>query len=97
MKSSPGLRAIYNNLRANPGPAPRKSSVAQPKSTYSASGNPALDLAIRIDSTVRKAAPDAWRGIHAREQVVKAALNEVLHDFDEVERVFLIVKAQAEY
>lgn len=41
--------------------------------------------------------PDGWRGIQAREQVIKAALYEVLKDVAEVERIFRIVKQQTEY
>ena len=38
------------------------------------------------------------RGITAnREQVIKAALYEILQDEAEVERIFLIIKAQGEY
>ncbi len=55
------------------------------------------DLAVRIDETVKRTRPDAWRGIQAREQVIKAALYGVLQDVTEVERIFLIIKAQKEY
>jgi type I restriction enzyme R subunit len=55
------------------------------------------DLALRVDDAVRAVRPDGWRGVQAREQVIKAALYGVLKDKAEVERVFLIVKAQAEY
>ena len=55
------------------------------------------DLALRVDDAVKKVRPDSWRGVQAREQVVKAALYGVLQDVAEVERVFLIIKAQAEY
>jgi type I restriction enzyme, R subunit len=55
------------------------------------------DLALRIDDAVRKVRPDGWRGVQAREQVIKKALYEVLQDKAEVERIFLIVKAQGEY
>jgi type I restriction enzyme, R subunit len=41
--------------------------------------------------------PDSWRGILAREQVIKAALNNVLQNEAEVERIFLIIKAQTEF
>ena len=41
--------------------------------------------------------PDSWRGVQPREQRIKAALYKVLQDFAEVERVFLIIKAQKEY
>ena len=55
------------------------------------------DVALRIDDAVRRVRPDGWRGIQAREQVIKAALYGALHDVAEVERIFLIIKAQAEY
>jgi type I restriction enzyme R subunit len=54
-------------------------------------------LALRIDETVKKTRPDGWRGIQAREQVIKAALYGLLQDVAEVERIFLIIKAQREY
>jgi len=55
------------------------------------------DLALRIDETVRNTRPDGWRGVQAREQVIKAALYGVLRDVAEVERIFLIIRAQREY
>jgi type I restriction enzyme R subunit len=55
------------------------------------------ELALRIDEAVRKVKPDAWRGVQAREQVIKRALYDVLLNADEVERAFLILKAQREY
>jgi type I restriction enzyme R subunit len=55
------------------------------------------DLALRIDEAVRTTRPDGWRGVQAREQVIKKALYGVLQDVNEVERVFLIIKAQREY
>ncbi len=54
-------------------------------------------LALKIDAAVREARPDGWRGVDARERVIKQALYGVLHDIAEVERVFLVVKAQTEY
>lgn len=54
-------------------------------------------LALKIDKSIRKVRPDAWRGVQSREQVIKAALYGILQDVDEVERIFLIVKAQGEY
>lgn len=54
-------------------------------------------LALKIDEAVREARPDGWRGVQAREQVIKAALYDVLQDVAEVERIFLIIKAQTEY
>jgi type I restriction enzyme R subunit len=55
------------------------------------------DLALQIDEVVRKARNDGWRGVRAREQVIKRALYDVLQEGDEVERIFLIVKQQREY
>jgi len=55
------------------------------------------ELALRIDDAVKNVRPDGWRGVQAREQVIKAALYGVLQDVAEVERIFLIIKAQAEY
>jgi type I restriction enzyme, R subunit len=87
LRNSPALRALYNNLNA-PGETQGESSVA---------GDPTLDLAVEIDATVRSVRPDAWRGVLARERVIKEGLYQVLHDKAEVERIFLIVRAQAEY
>jgi len=56
-----------------------------------------LDLALKIDETIRAVRPDDWRGVQAREQVIKRALFDVLKDTDEVERIFKIVEAQSEY
>jgi type I restriction enzyme R subunit len=55
------------------------------------------ELAMKIDDAIRRVRPDAWRGIPAREQAIKQALFEELHNVDEVERIFLIVKQQKEY
>ena len=43
---------------------------------------------------VKKEAPEGWRGVQTREQVIKAALYGVLKDVAEVERIFLVIKAQ---
>jgi type I restriction enzyme R subunit len=56
-----------------------------------------LNLALTIDETVKQVRPDGWRGVQARERVIKAALYGILQDVAEVERVFLIIKAQKEY
>lgn len=55
------------------------------------------DLALRIDRAVLRRRPDAWRGVQARESLIKSALYDVLQDVAEVERIFVIVKAQREY
>ncbi len=55
------------------------------------------EVALKIDEAVRFIRPDSWRGVQAREQVIKSALYSVLQDVAEVERIFLIIKAQEEY
>ena len=47
--------------------------------------------------TIKQVRHDDWRGVQAREQVIKAGLYGILQDKDEVERIFLIIKAQKEY
>jgi type I restriction enzyme, R subunit len=55
-------------------------------------------LALKIDETVRRVRPHAFRGNQAKENVIKAALFPLLgNDTAEVERIFLIIKAQSEY
>ena len=55
-------------------------------------------LALKIDDTVRRVRPDLFRGNQAKENAIKRALLPLLgNDRDEVERVFLIIKAQPEY
>jgi type I restriction enzyme R subunit len=56
-----------------------------------------LRLALRIDATVKQVRPDDWRGVEPRERVIKHALFHILQDVEEVERIFLIIKAQKEY
>jgi len=94
LKSSPALRALYNNLKTSPAPVDR---VAEPPGEYEVSGDPTLKRALEIDAAVKRVRPDGWRGVQAREQVIKQALYDVLQDVAEVERIFLIIKAQSEY
>ena len=56
-----------------------------------------LHLALQIDTTVKQVRPDGWRGVEPRERVIKQALFGILQDVAEVERIFLIIKAQKEY
>jgi len=55
------------------------------------------DLALAIHQKVLKVKPDSWRGNGPRENIIKGGLYEILKDFDEVERIFTIIKLQAEY
>jgi type I restriction enzyme, R subunit len=47
---------------------------------------------------VKRVRPNAFRGNQAKENVIERALMPLLgKDKDEVERIFLIIKAQPEY
>lgn len=54
-------------------------------------------LALKIDATVKEVRPDGWRGVQAKERVIKGALYGILQDVSEVEHVFRVIKAQSEY
>lgn len=94
LRKSPGLRAIYDNLRP-------PDTAAGSGGTNEGSGEAdrtKLTLAESIHETIRKVRPADWRGIKARENVIKAALMPLLGgDTEEVERLFKIVEAQKEY
>jgi len=55
------------------------------------------EMALRIDKRVKEVRPDDWRGFEPRERAIKRALYEFLQSFEEVERIFRIIKAQKEY
>ena len=95
---SPGKRAVFNNVKNSP--VLQANKVAEPEAPYGhadSEEDPALVLALKIDSAVKLARPDGWRGVQAKELVIKRALYDVLKHVDEVERLFLIVYAQPEY
>jgi type I restriction enzyme, R subunit len=58
---------------------------------------PLWQLALEAGCRHQTVAPDDWRGVQAREQVVKAALYSILKNSDEVERIFKIIFQQHEY
>ena len=78
LRASPGLRAVFNNLR-----------------TGEDSGR--LELAKALDRAVRESRPAVWRGNPAKENVIKAALMDVLNDEDEVEHIFQVILHQSDY
>ena len=54
-------------------------------------------LAIKVHENIIEYKPNGWRGVDTREKVVKKAIYDVLHNVDETERIFDIVKKQSEY
>ena len=55
------------------------------------------ELVIKIDVALKAQSPANWRGNKAKENIVKNELYQILQDIEEVERIFEIVKEQAEY
>lgn len=55
------------------------------------------ELALQVHENIIEYKPNGWRGIDTREKTVKKAIYSVLGDVDETERIFEIVKKQAEY
>ncbi len=90
--NTPGKRALYNNLKK-----PSALTMADEAGVYLVEGDMALTQALEIDAAVKKVRPDGWRGVQSREQVIKAALFNILKDRGEVERIFNIIMAQTEY
>ena len=89
---STGKRALYNNLKT---PVLGR-RLANEHAPYGEQGQ-ALELALKVDEAVRRVRPDGWRGVLTRENTIKQALWEILRDEAEVERIFIIVRAQQEY
>jgi type I restriction enzyme R subunit len=86
---TPAKRALYSNLKP-----------ANPLSGSMNDGNDdmILRLALTIDLTVKHVRNAGWRGNIAKENVIKAALLPLLgNSEDEVERIFPVIIAQAEY
>ena len=93
--NTPGRRALYNLLRQGVADALR---VAQDVAPYgSADPDDVLALALRIDDAIKQSRPDGWRGVLAKENVIKTALYAILRDINEVERIFPTIRQQKEY
>ena len=84
---TPGKRALYNNLKVGASPT----GTAEKPGDYIVAGDAVLALALKIDETIKHERPDDWRGVQAREQIIKAALYGLLQNESEVERIFRII------
>jgi type I restriction enzyme R subunit len=87
-----GQLALYNNLKDHVA----ADASQEPEATYGDKIH-TLDTALMLDAAIKAKRPDGWRGVMAREQMVKQAMFEVLKDIREVNRLFPIVFAQKEY
>ncbi len=54
-------------------------------------------LAVAVADAIRDNRPDGWRGVIAKENLIKQAIHRVLPDVDEVERIFAIVRQHKEF
>jgi len=97
LKKSPALRALYNNLKDCGKKFEGQIKENDEYGEYILPSDPTLDLALRLDETIKRVRSDDWRGVEPRERTIKHALYEILHDEAEVNRIFFIVKAQKEY
>ena len=94
---TPGQRALYNNLKQD-FELDAEHKAAEASSPYGDSEYDAvLDLTMRIDAALKATRPDGWRGVLAKERVVKQSIYNVLQNVAQVERIFLIIKQQTEY
>jgi len=94
--NTPGKRALYNNLKGQCR-AGGEGGVAEELTGYGESVDPVLALSLAIDKRVKNNRPDGWRGVIAKEQVIKRAIFDLVQDVDAVEPLFHIIKAQTEY
>src|SRR3989454_10694390 len=79
-RNSPALRALYNNLKKARGTPARADRVAEAPGEYTVSGDPVLDLVLKLDAAVRRGRPGGWGGVPAREQIIKTALWDTPRD-----------------
>lgn len=95
---SNGKRALYSNLKSDAMETIAANFMLRenlpeyigPQDTY-------VVLALKIDEAVKSNRPDGWRGVQAKEQIVKQAIYSVIGNIEETERLFLIIKAQSDY
>jgi type I restriction enzyme R subunit len=87
-----GQLALYSNLKDHV----VTDTAQQPDVPYDGMTK-ALHMALLLDATIKAKRPDGWRGVVAKEQMVRQAMFDVLKDIKEVNRLFPIVFAQKEY
>ncbi len=90
LRQSAALRAVFNTLLG--------AQAGEPPAAYGTkTWDKTLDTAQQIDRNLKREVPDGWRGHLAKEQTVKRILYDIVLDAALVERLFPIIKAQAEY
>ncbi|XZE46104.1 type I restriction endonuclease subunit R [Pirellulaceae bacterium SH467] len=96
--NTPGKKALYNNLKSDAMETIiANTQLAETMPQYGIDLDPYASLTLRLDEVVKAQRPDGWRGVQAKELVVKQAIYSVIPNVEEVERLFLIIKAQPDY
>ena len=95
--NTPGRRALYGNLMEGISSEADNSAADSSAPQWNAIKEEVLQLSIKIDETIKHTRPDGWRGVQAKENVIKAALYGILQNVAEVERIFPIIEKQKEY
>ena len=57
LKGNPALRALYNNLKTDDGTPASADRVTETPGAYTVTGDPALELALKIDAAVKRVRP----------------------------------------
>ncbi len=94
---TPGKRALYNQLEAEVASVGKAQVGEAAGAVDGVVPNSELDVALRVDKAVKTRRPDSWRGVRAKELMIKGIINDIVSGEDRVERLFLIIKAQSEY
>ena len=94
---TPGRRALYGNLMEGVSSEAHNGAAEPSAPQWNAKKEEVLQLSIKIDETIKHTRPDGWRGVQAKENVIKAALYGILQNVAEVERIFPIIEKQKEY
>lgn len=91
--NSAAKRALYNNIKKNL----EEDKISDVPLEYKEKKDPALILALKIDEAIKHSRPDDWRGVPAKENVIKRALYDILGNEEEVERIFFLIYQHSEY
>ncbi len=95
--NTPGKRALYSNLCQEMSQHNAYDPTTPNPATETALKDRALELAQKIDQSVKRVRHADWRGHTARENEIRRALYEVLQDHKAVAGIFPILVQQREY
>lgn len=95
--NTPGKRALYSNLCKDMSQNGAYDSTTPDFAAETLLKDRALELAQKIDQSVKRVRYDDWRGNTARENLIKSALYEVLQDHKAVDGIFPVIVQQREY